>query len=513
MAGPRARRRAGARLRPLALSLCLPLALGAGCRRGAQAPATVTLAVRADVTGFFPNPPIVSEAYTIETNRSLFDALVELDSGLRVKPGLAVAWESPDDRTVVFVLRPGLHFSDGRPVTAADAAASLNAAVSVPWVTRDNLHAIQSVRAIDPLRLEVRTRAPTPALLSRLSQGFVLPADALSRRPVPAVGTGPYRLAAWHPGHEFVFERNAYFRGPAPAFERARYVVEPDDGKRVLAVVEGRAAAADRVPPERFDELAARPGTRLVVRTSLRVLFLCLRPDRAPFDDPRVREAIDLALDRGEMVRRALSGHGQAARQIVPPAVVGHDPALPAAAPDRVRARRLLLAAGLGPGRPLRLDGPRDRYTGDAALLDEVARQLGEVGLEVRVNALDKSEFFPLIESGGSDFYLLGWLCESGAADDVLGSLLHSPVPGGLGAYNTLGLADRALDALVDAAGQASDPAARGALLRRAVARAQSLRVTLPLVQPPQAVLLSTRVAWDPPVHMVLRPEHLRPAD
>lgn len=427
--------------------------------------------MRADVTGFFPNPPIVSEAYTIETNRSLFDALVELDRGLRVRPGLAEGWESPDERTVIFRLRDGLHFSDGTPVTARDAAASLDAALRVPWVTRDNLHAIESVRALDPLRLEIRTRQPAPALLSRLSQGFVLPAASLGLRPVPAIGTGPYRLVAWRPGQEFAFEQNPFHRGPLPAFEHARYLVEPDDRRRVLAVEEGRADAADRVPPERIDELLARHGARLVVRTSLRVLFLCLRPDRAPFSDPRVREAIDLALDRDELVRRALSGHGQPASQIVPAAVVGHDPQLQRPTPDRARARELLRAAGLGPGRPLRLDGPRNRYTGDAALLAEIARQLGEVGIEVQVAALDKAEFFPLIESGRSDFYLLGWLCESGAAGDVLGSLLH-----------------------------------------RAVARAHALRVALPLVQPPQAVLLSPRVTWDVPAHMVLRPEHLRPA-
>ncbi len=472
---------------------------------------TLTLAVRADVTGFFPNPPIVSEASTIDINRSLFDGLVELGPQLRLQAGLAQRWESPDERTFVFDLRPGLLFSDGRPVTAEDAAASLTAALRRGWVTRDNLHDIETARALGPLRLEIRTHGPAPALLSRLSQGFVLPAASLEQDPVPAVGTGPYRLVGWQPGREFRFERNPFYRGPAPAFARVRYTVVPDDHERVAAVLEGRALAADHVPPGELEHLAGRSDVRLVTRPSLRVLFLGLRPDRRPFGDPRVREAIDLALDRRALVARVLAGHGEPASQIVPAAVVGHDPELHATSPDRDRARALLRAAGLPPGSELRLDGPNNRYVGDAELLAEVARQLAEVGLRVRVQALDKARFFQLIESGRSDFYLLGWMCESGSAADVLGSLLHSRVEGGLGAYNTLGLADAELDRLVEAAEASTLPNQRALLLRRAVRRAHELRVTLPLVQPHQSVLLSQRLAWDPPTQLFLRAEHMRP--
>ena len=79
-------------------------------------------AVRADVTGFFPNRPAANESYTFEMNRWVLDAVVGLDRGLNVVPALAAHWLTPDDRSFVLELRPGLRFSDGRPVTAADAA-------------------------------------------------------------------------------------------------------------------------------------------------------------------------------------------------------------------------------------------------------------------------------------------------------------------------------------------------------------------------------------------------------
>ena len=111
----------------------------ASCRP-AEAPSlpadTLRIALRADVTGFFPGPPLLSEASTLEANRSVYESLVRFDAALRLRPGLAERWSNPDDRTYRFELRPGVRFSDGTPLTAGDVAASLEANRR-GWVTRD----------------------------------------------------------------------------------------------------------------------------------------------------------------------------------------------------------------------------------------------------------------------------------------------------------------------------------------------------------------------------------------
>jgi peptide/nickel transport system substrate-binding protein len=466
--------------------------------------------VRADVTGFFPGPPIVNEAFTFQTNRSLYDPLVRFDRELRLQPGLAERWSNPNDRTYRFVLRPGVRFSDGRPLTAADVVASLEANRR-GWVTRDYLQAIELVRAIGDREVEIRTRFPYLALLSRLPWGLVLPRASVEGSTVPAPGTGPYRLESWEPGRGYVFARNPYHQ-PAPSFERVVHTVVPDDAARMALVERGEADAADHAPLDQVERLSANPALRVVSGTGLRVLFLCLRVDRPPFSDPRLREALDLALDRHELVRRALDGRAEPAAQLVPPSIVGFDPALRLSRPDRARARALLVAAGPTPGVALRLDGPNNRYVNDVAILAEIARQFGEVGLRVTVNALDKREFFPLIERGGSSMHLLGYSCESGDAGDILGSLLHSATAGPLGSLNSLGLADPALDRLAEEADAARTDTERARRLRRAMARAAELRAALPLVVQTEAVVLSRRLDWDPPLNMALSPEDLRPA-
>jgi peptide/nickel transport system substrate-binding protein len=499
-------------MRRLALAALAAAGLGA-CRTSPEAappPSTLRIALRADVTGFLPGP-LLNEAFTLQVNRSVYESLVRFDGELRLRPALAERWSSPDDRTYRFELRPGVRFSDGRPLRAADVVASLEANRD-GWVTRDYLQAIESVRATGERQIEVRTRFPYLALLTRLPWGPVVPKDAVRPSPALAPGTGPYRVESRVPGRGFVFVRNPHFDRPVPAFERVVHAVVPDDAERVARVERGEADVADHVPPGEIERLSRNPALRVVSGAGLRVLFLVLRADRPPFSDPRVREAIDLALDRGRLVRHALAGRAEAATQVVPPSIVGFDPALRLPRPDPARARALLAAAGHATGLEVRLDGPSNRYVNDVAILRELAGQLGEAGVRARVNALDKSEFFPLIESGRSEMHLLGYACESGDAGDVLGALLHSPTGGALGSLNSLGVSDRLLDERIEAADAARTDTERARQLRLAVARAAELRVALPLVVQAESVVLTRRLAWDPPLNMAVVPEAFRPA-
>ena len=497
-----------------ALLLALAVTAQARCSPPEAVPpaSTLTVAVRGDVTGFFPNPPMVNEAFTIEVNRSLFEGLVRFDERLRLAPGLAVRWENPDDRTYVFELRPGLRFSDGTSLTANDVAASLEATTRRRWPTRDYLQAIEKARAIGERRVEIRTRFPYLALLTRLPWGFVVPEQAVDQTPVPARGTGPYRLESWTPGTGFVLTRNPHHRGPPAAFDRVRFVVVFDDAARMAAVERGYADAADHVPLDAVERLHRRSDLRVLFRSGLRVIFLCLRVDRRPFSDPRVREAIDLALNRSEVVQRVFQGRTQPAPQLVPPAVVGYNPSLQGPLPDRERARQLLAEAGYPRGFPIRLDGPSNRYVKDREVLQEVARQLDELGLRVEVNAQDKRVFFPLIESGESLFHLLGFACESGDAGDILNSLFHSPTASGLGAFNSTGLVDPELDHLIEHSDRSDTDVQRTQRLQVALARVTRMRVALPLLVQTEGVVLSRRIAWDPPLNLALRPDQMRPA-
>lgn len=497
----------------LAAAVTMSTALGA-CGTAPTAgppPATLRIALRADVTGFLPGPPLVNESFTLQVNRSVYEPLVRFDRELRLQSALAERWSNPDDRTYRFVLRQGTRFSDGRPLTSADVVASLEANRK-GWVTRDFLQAIESVREVGEREIEIRTRLPYLALLTRLPWGLVLPREALESRKAGAPGTGPYAIESWEPGRGYVFVRNDHYQGPRPAFDRVVHTVVPDATARMALMERGEADAADHVPPEQAQRLSANPALRVVSRAGICVLFLGLRVDRPPFSDVRLREAIDLALDREELSRRALAGRAAVATQLVPPSIVGFDPAVRRPRPDIARARALVAAAGYPGGLDVRIDGPSNRYVNDVAVLQELARQLREIGVRAVVNPLDKRVFFDLIEGGRSSMHLLGYSCESGDAGDILDAFLHSPTGGALGSLNSTGLADTELDRLTDEADRARVDAERAVRLRRAVARAHELRAVLPLVVQNETVVLSKRLAWSPPFNMALSPEDMRPA-
>ncbi len=502
------------RARPLAALAGIGVLL-ASCRAPQReavpaAAASLSIVVRGDVTGFFPNPPIVNEGYTMDVNWNLYDGLVRFDNRFRIEPAVALRWENPDERTYVFELRPGLRFSDGRSVTGEDVAASLMAPRQRRWVTRDYLQAVASVRVVAPGRVEVQTRFPYLILLSKLPWGHILPAAEIRKERVPTVGTGAYRLRSWDPGREFVFERNPHYWGPAPAFESARFEVVPDGRTRALRVLHGEADIADQLP---LDEIERLQAAAVEVRSGpgIRVLMLALRVDRKPFSDPRVREALDLAVDRDELNRRAFSGRATPASQVVPRSIVGFNPALRVTRADPLRARLLLAEAGYPLGLEVRLDGPSNRYVRDVETLHELKRQLDVAGFSISLNILAKPAYYALVDSGQSDVNLIGWACATGEAGDVLDGFLHSKQGEVLGSDNTMGLADGELDSLIETANAAATLEERTVLLQNALDRVAALRPIIPLLVQPEALAISKRVLWDHPPNYALRLEDMRP--
>ena len=130
----------------------------------------------------------------------------------------------------------------------------------------------------------------------------------------------------------------------------------------------------------------------------------------------------------------------------------------------------------------------------------------------LKVLLLDKARFFTWIDAGLSHFHLLGWICQSGDAGDILDSLLHSHTRDDWGVWNTLGLADGELDRLIEQGARSTSDSERSARLRAALARVAAVRPLLPLVIPDEIFLVSSRIEWTPPLDTTLHPADMRPA-
>ncbi len=499
------------RARPILAALTV-LACATSCGRetvppGAPVRTVLTVATRADVTGIFPNPPYQAEIFSIDVNANLFESLVRFDRELRVRPALAQRWENPDDVTWVFQLRSDARFSSGAPVRAADVVASLRTSVSrnTPLLPGD------TVEAEGDRRVVIRTARRTPHLLARLQSAFILPADALSQQPVPAIGSGPYRLVSWTPGRELHLERNPRAPMATPGFDEVRLRVLPSAEERIAELLAGRVAIADAIPPGSVATLQRNPLVRVVSETSLRVLFLAFRVDRPPFDDIRVRRAVRLAVDQQELIRRALAGQAIPATQLVPPEVFGFNAQIPATVADVSAARRLLAEAGHPGGLDVDLDGPSDRYVNDVEILTEVKRQLAAAGVRVRVNAMPKSRYYAMLRTEPRSFFLVGWASNTLFGGDALEALVRTRGAAGQGEFNYQRVSDPEIDRLTEESVAALGSTARLAAVQKAMAVVAEREFVVPLVIPREAVAIARDVQWEPEKGLALRLGEMRP--
>ncbi|HYN41566.1 MAG TPA: ABC transporter substrate-binding protein [Thermoanaerobaculia bacterium] len=497
--------------RPPGGVLVLVALLGVSCGRAPTGVAAhgkplqkLRVAVRADITGVFPEPPTQNEAFTIDVFSNVLEGPFRLGANLSVKPALVSTWVNPDDRTWDFRLREGIRFSDGTPLTSADVVASLRAAVEKPFPTAAFLSAIAKVEAVGPFEFRVMTREPSAVLPSYLTAGFVISARALAQSPVLPVGTGPYVYSGRIPGREVLLTRNQFHDPPAP-FDEVLLRVLPDPVERVAALVAGDVDIADSIPLEAVDRLSRQDGLVVLARPGIRVLYLAPRVDRPPFSDLRVREALDLAFDRDELNARVYGGRGTPASQPVPVAIAGYDASLSVVRADRKRAQTLVQAASGGAGIDVVLDAPNDRYLNDVALAHEAKRQMELAGFRVTVRTRPKAEYFPFLEPGKAQLHLFGWACDTLEAGDVLAGAFRSRSSPGAPNQNYQGLADPELDRAIDAASGAMEAGERLAHFRSAMKRLRAIRAAAPLVVMPETIAFSKRISWLPPPTFVLR--------
>jgi peptide/nickel transport system substrate-binding protein len=285
-----------------------------------------------------------------------------------------------------------------------------------------------------------------------------------------------------------------------PEHNLDRVVFTPVDASGLLAKIDaGEIDMVYDVPLAAVSAIAAAPQFHIVESPSLTTIFLGFDewsrelPDSSvkganPFKDKRVREAVALAIDENAIIAKVMRGHATPAGLLVAPGVLGYDKALDARAPyDPARARKLLAEAGYAGGFATGMDCPNDRYVNDEAICEEVVATLAKVGIMVDLRAEDRQRFFARImptdpPKARSSFFLMGWTAASYDAGPVLENLAATRDPKEhLGQFNAAGYSNPALDALVKRSRGETDPGARAALLKDALALVKEDDAYIPL--------------------------------
>jgi len=408
-----------------------------------------------------------NSALIVQAN--IYQGLTDLDNSLAVVPGLATGWTVSDDAlTYRFTLREGVTFHDGSTFDAEDVAASvrrvLSADIASPLASRIN--PISAVTVIDPLTVEFTLSAPFAPLLSSLAGIAIVPAemetnkDALQQTPI---GTGPFRFAEWQPNAFIRLERNdAYYAEGQPALDGVRFQFVPEAATRQVGLLSGEYHMLPGVDPATALQLQGQPGVTLHQTRDLSYSLVGMNTTRGPLGDARVRRAVNLLLNRQEIIDGALFGAGVPAGPL--------SPALTAWAVDagtfdcyasNVDAARALLAeAGVTGPIPIVMKVLPRQDTRDIAQV--VQQQLAAGGFEVELITPEIGQFVQDWRNGDFDMFV----SVNGGNPDPDQYLYRTFYAGG--STNVFQYVNADLNALLDQGRNSTDMAQRQAIYAEA---------------------------------------------
>jgi peptide/nickel transport system substrate-binding protein len=481
----------------------------AGLLTTAAAAQTLTIGVRGGPDSI--DPHFTATGTHAEALKHVFDTLVWSGDGLELEPRLAESWKPINDTTWEFKLRRRVKFHDGSDFTAEDVKFSIERipVVSGPNPTTIYTRRVKAAKVIDSHTLHVETDGPAPILPYDFIRLFVVSAKAaagLTKETAneafnsgkAAIGTGPYKYVSWQPKGDLVLDRNDAYWGPKEPWARHVRKEIPNDAARVAQLKAGQLDLITRVPAT--DVAALKRDAKLNVQTIDTVYVfnveLDMREkalnvsakdgsalDRNPFLDLRVRQALDLAIDRKALAEIAMEGLGVPTSQMVTPSIFGFHKALPERRYDRDAARKLLAEAGYPNGFRMQFSFTQDRLPGDRQVGTSIAQMWAGIGIDAQPNAQTAAVFFPARTRGEFSASMSGWGTLTGEAHYTLSSLAHSnDRDKRMGAFNVLGYKNPEMDKLLQDAAVEMDDARRRKLLEDAAVILDRDKQRLPIV-------------------------------
>jgi peptide/nickel transport system substrate-binding protein len=397
------------------------------------------------------DPARVTDNESAEVCEQIYEALLHYRPGSnRIEPGLAERWEmSADGRQWTFHLRRGVRFHDGTPLDAEAVVFSLERQrdpdhpfhqpdrTSLRFSYWENLYKnIRKVEAVGKLavRITIEQRyAPFEANMAMFPVAIVSP-TAVARHGADyylrPVGTGPFRFAEWADGR-IVLERNRDYWGAAPAIERLVFRAIRDGRQRLVELESGAIDVAYSIPPDELQFVQLHPDLLLYRAPANNVAYLAMNATKPPFDDLRVRRAVNHAINKEPIVKLAYQGLATLATGPLPPTQWGYHKSAASYGYDLERARALLAEAEadgrFDPAQIVRLYVPTTPrpYLPDPETVARVLHaNLTATGMKVEMVLQGIKSHIEAAQRGDHDLALFGWVGDNGDPDNFLYMLL-----------------------------------------------------------------------------------------
>lgn len=435
---------------------------------------TLTVGVNANILTL--DPADANDTLSQSAARLMLEGLLSFDKNMKVVPLLAEKYEANDDATqFTFHLRQGVTFQDGTPFNAAAVKANFERVANPANHLKrlSLLSMLDHVDVVDDYTARCVLKTPFGAFLPTVAHPalqLISPA-ALQKYGKDigrnAVGTGPFMLDSWQPDTLKVKKSPNYWQKGMPYVNGVTIRSIPEDGARIAALQAGEDQFVYPIPPQLAKVVQNNPKLDLIDDPSIVVRYMAMNVNKKPYGDPRVRQALNYAVDKTAFARVVYNGFCDPLLSAEPPHVTFYAQQQNEYKYDPGKATQLLAAAGVGNGLEATLWGANNTLS--ITGMQFLQQQLGAVGVKLKVEPLEGGVMASRIwtvqkpEDSQLELYYGAWSSSTGDADWALRPLFATnafpPVLYNVGYYS-----NSAVDASLQGALETADPEKRGML-------------------------------------------------
>ncbi|MFD1414300.1 ABC transporter substrate-binding protein [Oceanobacillus jeddahense] len=336
---------------------------------------------------------------------NMFDTLVGIDNNNNLTPSLALEWESINDTTWEFQLREDVVFHNGEEFNAETVKYSidrlLDPETQSPIVELNN---VDSVEIVDDYTVQIHTDGPDPILPNKLTLfgGVIVPKQYIEENGEEhfaenPIGTGPFKFVSWQKDSAVNMEANDDYWDGEPDIKELIFRTIPDESNLASALQTGEIDIATNLSPDLVTQIEGESEIEIMAEEGIRTFFISLDttdPD-SPLAKKEVRQALNYAVDVDLLIDSVLGGHANRVATILPEQNFGHDPSIQPYESDKDKAKELLAEAGYEDGISIELEASNL----DSDIVQVLASQLSEVGVDVTINLMDAQTFISNIQA------------------------------------------------------------------------------------------------------------------
>ena len=410
--------------------------------------------------------PLVADIQTADVHKTtkdyeiplnIYDRLVDIevkeDGSSEIVPSLAESWEiSGDALTYTFHLRQGVKFHNGEELTADDVEYSFTRQLSVEGAVNTDFLAqikgasqllegtadqLEGFETVDDYTFTITLSEPYAGFLACLStpgcsiynrEATEAAGDQFGLDPSVTVGTGPFRLTDWTINDQLVLTRyEDYWKGPSELPGVVIRIV-PDTETQRMMFESGELDVVDLdYLPDAVDDFTTRYPDQIVSGPRVGTTYFTMNQNIEPFQDVRVRKAVQMAIDRQAILDALYGGRGQVENGIYPHGLYGFNSSLPEITYDPEEAKALLAEAGYANGFEMQIAADSSASDATNQALEIIQAQLGEIGIQAEIQNMDESTWLATRNSGEMGSFMSTWTADYNDPDNFIYTFFGTP--------------------------------------------------------------------------------------